>query len=234
MTITANRVKRQRAGVPPPEGDRLDSRSSLGWVKRRAPRRSGQWAASIFFIVLVVAGLVALFDSQSDRVEVLVVQSPVAAGQVVERSDLGSSEVAGVSGAIAVSDAGAVEGRRAATGLVEGQVLTESALSGRPVPARGERLVALSLTSGRIPGGLAGGDLVDVLVAPVEGAQGNAKQLQAPQLLAGSAQVDSVDASPEGGVVVTVLVSAEDAEALAAFSSAGRVTVVQAPSQAGE
>lgn len=233
MSIATNterrRTERRRKKPEVLDGQRLEDRSSLGWVRRRAPRRTGQWAASILFIALVVAGLVWLFDSQSERVEVLVVGAPVAAGQIVERDDLRSAQVAGVADAVLVSDQASVVGRRAATGLVEGQVLTESALTSRPVPAAGERLVALNLSSGRVPGGLGGGDLVDVLAAPVDGAQVNRQELQAPQLLAEAARVQSVGSSAEGGVVVTVLVRAGEAESVAAFSSASRVTVVQAP-----
>lgn len=233
MSIATN-TQRQRSKPLASDGERLEGRSSLGWVRRRTPRRTGQWAASILFIALVVGGLVWLFDSQSERVEVLVVKTPVAAGQVVERSDLLSVPVAGVADAVLASDQASVVGRRATFGLVEGQVLTESALTSRPVPASGERLVALNLSSGRVPGGLAGGDLVDVLAAPADGAQGSKQELQAPQLLAESARVQSVGSSPEGGVVVTVLVGADEAESVAAFSSASRVTVVQAPEKAGE
>ena len=64
--------------------DPLDVRSRLGQVKRRAPRRTGQWAAAVLFVALVVIGLVALFQSQSDRVEVLVVADSVPAGQVIK------------------------------------------------------------------------------------------------------------------------------------------------------
>lgn len=228
MSIGTNTRRQQKNGVAA-NGERLEDRSSLGWVRRRAPRRTGQWAASVLFIALVVVGLVWLFDAESERVEVLVVGTPVAAGQFVERGDLRSVQVAGVADAVLAADQASVVGRRAATGLVEGQVVTQSALTSRPVPATGERLVALSLTSGRVPGGLAGGDVVDVLAAPVEGAQGSTKELQAPQLLAEAARVQSVGSSPEGGVVVTVLVRAAEAESVAAFSSASRVTILQAP-----
>ena len=56
-----------------------------------------------------------------------------------------------------------VVGQRAAGGLVEGQVLTEAALTEGFVPAAGERLVAIRLDTGRVPGGLSPGARVDVL-----------------------------------------------------------------------
>ena len=224
MTMTTNTQRASSTGT-----DRLDVRSTLGQVRQRAPRRLGQWAAAVLFVAMVVIGLVALFESQSDRVEVLVVTGPVPAGQVIERSDLRAGEVAGVPDAIPAADLGEVVGRRAAGGLVDGQVLTDSAISEASVPGEGQRLVALNLPTGRVPGGLAGGDTVDVLSAPVEGADGTKEQLQAPEVLADSARVQEVGKSPEGTVVVTVLVPEDVSDSVAAYSSAGQVTIIQAP-----
>ncbi|SMX95323.1 SAF domain-containing protein [Brevibacterium sp. Mu109] len=211
----------------------LNLRSTLGQVTQRAPRRLGQWAASVLFIVLVVVGLVALFQSQSDRAEVLVVRQPVAAGQIIQANDVEPAEVGGVLNAIVASDVESVIGQRAAAGLVEGQVLTESALSQTLVPAAGERLVAIRLEMGRVPGRLAPGDLVDVLVVPPAGDPGTTEQLDAPFRLAQSVRVDSMGETPDSAVVVTVLVKEAEANAIAAHSAAGQVTVVQAPA-AGE
>lgn len=207
----------------------LNLRSTLGQVTQRAPRRLGQWAAAVLFVVLVVVGLVALFQSQSDRAEVLVVRQPVAAGQIIGANDVEPAEVGGVSNAILASDVESVIGQRAVAGLVEGQVLTESALSQTLVPAAGERLVAIRLEVGRVPGRLAPGDLVDVLVVPPSGDPGTSEQLEAPFKLAQSVRVDSMGQTPDSAVVVTVLVKEGEANAIAAHSAAGQVTVVQAP-----
>lgn len=192
-----------------------------------------QWAASVLFVVVVVVGLVALFQSQSDRVEALMVQHPVAAGQVIQAGDLRPAEVGGVPDAILASEVDSVVGQRAVSGLVEGQVLTQSALSSTPVPAVGERLVAIRLEVGRVPGGLAPGDLVDILVVPPTGDPGTSEQLDAPLKLAQSARVESLGETPDSAVVVTVLVKEGNADPIAAHSAAGQVTIVQAPT-AGE
>lgn len=207
----------------------LDFRSTLGLAAQKAPRRLGQWAASILFVVLVVVGLVALFQSQSDRIEVLVVRQPVAAGQVIQAGDVEPAEVAGVSGAILATDVETAVGQRAVGGLVVGQVLTKSALTQTLVPGAGERLVAIRLEAGRVPGGLAAGDLVDILAVPPNGDPGTAEQLDTPFKLAQSAQVDSLGEAPDGAMVVTVVVRATEADKIAAHSAAGRVTIQQAP-----
>jgi hypothetical protein len=207
----------------------LDLRSTLGQVTQRAPRRLGQLAAAVLFVVLVVVGLVALFQSQSDRVEVLVVKDPVPAGQVVRGADVEPSEVAGVPGAILAADVDTVIGKRAAGGLVEGQVLTAAALSETQVPAAGERLVAIRLEPGRVPGGLGPGDLVDVLAVPPDGDPGTEEQLAGPFKLAEAARVDSLGETPDSAVVVTVLVGDGQADPIAAHSATAQVTIVQAP-----
>jgi len=226
LSFTTTNTQRSGSGS---KDQGLDLRSTLGQVTQKAPRRLGQWAASVLFVVMVVVGLVALFQSQSDRVEVLVVTNPVPAGQVVQAGDVRPAEVAGVSGAIPAVDVDSVAGKRATAGLVEGQVLTEAALTDEQVPGDGERLVALHLANGRVPGGLEAGDVVDVLVVPVEGADGTEAELQAPKVLAQSARVESVGKTPEGDRVVTVLVEEGVADPVAAYSAAGKVTVVQAP-----
>lgn len=205
-------------------------RSTLG----RAPRRLGQWAGAILFVAVVVAGLVALFESQNDRVEVLVVTNPVPAGQVIDDGDVRPADVAGVADAIRAADIDSVLGQRAAAGLVEGQVLTAAALTDEQLPGVGQRLVAIHLPTGRVPNGLAPGDVVDVLAVPVEGAPGTRDELQAPPVLAESASVESVEDTPEGARVVTILLEEAVADAVAAHSAAGQVTIVQAPLSDGE
>lgn len=229
MTMTSGRTNTQRAGSRGSRDQGLDLRSTLGEVRQRAPRRLGQWAAAVLFVVIVVLGLLALFQSQSDRVEVLAVTDAVPAGQVIEESDVRSVEVAGVTGAIPATDIDSVVGKRAAAGLVEGQVLTDAALTDELVPGEEERVVAIPLPNGRVPGGLSAGDVVSVIVVPVEGAEGSSEQLEAPAVLSQAASVQSVGDTPEGSRVVTVLVDAGEAEQVAAYSAAGQVTIIQAP-----
>lgn len=210
----------------------LDLRSTFGQVTQKAPRRLGSWAAAILFVVLVVIGLLALFQAQGNRTEVLAVTNAIAAGQVIKESDLRPIQVAGVPDAIAASDISTVVGKRASAGLVEGQILTPGAVSGDSVPADGQRLVALQLPPGRVPGGLAPGDVVSVLAAPADGTAATSSQLQDPQSLTEGAQVQDVGTTPDGNKVVTVLVKDSVAESIAAYSAAGQVTIVQAPASA--
>ncbi|MDN5898566.1 MAG: SAF domain-containing protein [Brachybacterium sp.] len=229
MSFTTN--TKQNLGMT---SEGLDVRAKLGQVTQKAPRRVGQWAASILFVVLVVVALVAVFQSQSDRVEVLTITNAVPPGQVIKEGDLRPVEVAGAPAAVLASDVESVIGKRSSSGLVEGQILTETAVTSELVPAEGQRVVSLSLSSGRVPGSLVAGDMVEVLAAPVEGAEGSKAQLQSPKVLAASARVESVGRSPEGTRVVTILVEESVADVVAVHSAAGQVTIVKAPVTAGE
>lgn len=224
MTLTSN-GHRTKGGAD--QG--LGLRSTLGQVTQKRPRRLGQWAATVLFVLIVVIALVSLFRSQGDRVEVLQVTGSVPAGQVVEANDIRSVEVAGVDGAIKASDIDSVIGKRAANGLVEGQILTDAALSDQALPADGERLVALRLDQGRVPGDLGPGDVVNVLAVPPEGDPGSADNLDAPNVLAKATTVQSIGDTPEGALVVTVLIGEVEADSVAAHSAAGQITIVQAP-----
>lgn len=214
---------------------RVSRAAPMQGVKRGLPngsRRYGQWAGTILFVVVMALVVGWLYQSKGDTIEVVVVQTPVAAGQVVESSDLGSAQVSGVGDAIPVSELGAVVGKRAVVGLVEGQVMTANAVTDETVPAEDERLVAVKLPAGRVPAGLASGSHVTIIAVPAEGTTGAKAELDAPAVLAESVVVHAVKTGVDGSLVVSVRVDPADADQVAAYSSAGRVTIVQTP--AGE
>jgi hypothetical protein len=53
------------------------------------PRRYGQWAGAVLFVVVSVLIAGWLWQQKSDRVEVLSVAEPVPAGEVITERDLG-------------------------------------------------------------------------------------------------------------------------------------------------
>jgi hypothetical protein len=168
-----------------------------------------------------------LYQHKGDTTEVLIVQAPVAAGEVLSEADLGTAEVAGVDGAIPVEEADAVVGLRAVGALVTGQVLTSNALTTGEVPGLGEKLVAVRLDAGRVPSELGAGSVVRVLAAPAEATAAADRTLDVPDVLAPSAAVHAVDATVDGDVVVSLLVQDADADRVASYSAAGRVTLLQ-------
>ena len=193
-------------------------------------------------MLVVASGLaVAAWGLHAGQKEsVLAVRSAIPKGHVIERADLVSTSVSGVDGAVPVAQINSVVGHTAAVDLVDGQVLTQSMLTATSVPGEGQALVGLSLDATRVPAtGLEPADLVDVIAVP-SAADGAASaddaSLESPSLLSHGAQVYAVekDASTGGQVLVTLVVAADDAARLAAYSTQNRVAVIEtSPTAAG-
>jgi hypothetical protein len=131
---------------------------------------------------------------------------------------------------VPVSDLDAVVGKRSVVGLAEGQVLVDGLVTEDPIPPDGTRLVALRLDQGRVPDGLAPGQAVDVLAVPQDGGASTDKLLDEPPILQEAATVQAVqEQAVDGGFVVSLLVDQANANRVAAYSAAGRVTILQAP-----
>lgn len=197
------------------------------------PRRYGQWAGTVLFVVVTALAAGWLYVHKGGTTEVLVVDRPVAAGEVIEEQDLGSAQVSGVDAAVPVADLAQVVGTRAVTGLVPGQVLIRGATTSNPVPAAGQRMVAVHLDAGRVPATMEAGAVVNVLAAPPSGDAGDPAGLENPALITEGGKVFAIKATVDGSYVLSLLVDEADADRLAAYSAAGRVTVVQT-SAAGE
>jgi hypothetical protein len=226
----------------PKQNNRPDSILNGRRVKDRGlrdrPRRGGLLAlAGLLIVGSGLAGAV-LFDRASDTAEVLAVRDGIAMGHTLTEGDLVARNVAGIDGVYTVDEAGSVIGATAAVDLVPGQVLTRDMLTREPVPAAGDAVVGLSLDPARVPAaGLGAGDLVDVIAVPVgENAATDDAALDAPRVLAEQARVYEVagSATEGGGVSVTVVVPESAAARVAAYSTAGRVAVVEtAPGSGG-
>ncbi|MCX6398396.1 MAG: hypothetical protein NTX33_00500 [Propionibacteriales bacterium] len=201
-------------------------------------RRSRSWGLVVLAALLVIGtGLaVAAYGlSAGKKASVLAVGEPIAKGQVIERDDLISVSVSGVANTIAVSDIDDVVGKTAAVDLVDKQVLADAMVTSEPIPGDGESSIGLSLDPTRIPSaGLAPGDTVAVVAVPGSDASGTGFEdaesaINNPELLAQNVLVYSVDgeSTANGAVFVTLVVPAEDAARIAAYSTAGRVAVVE-------
>ncbi len=193
------------------------------------PRRLGQWAATVLFVLGSVLAAGWLWQQQGDQVDVLAVGATVPAGHVIERGDLTSASVSGVDGAIPISDLDRVLGSTAATALLPGQVLTEALLTSDPVPAVGQRVVGVELDATRAPTGLVAGDVVSVLAVPPSGDPSDAEALASPTVLTKSATVFGADRVEGAGTRISLVVPEDEANRVAAFGAAGRVALVQAP-----
>jgi len=202
---------------------------SLGHDLPRVPRRYGQWAGAVLFVVMAVLLAGWFWQQKSDRRAVLVTAEPVAAGAVITTDDLAIVEVSGVNGAIPSAESGSVVGSTAAVDLVDGQILTRDMVTADPLPGPGERVIGLQLDATRAPAGLTPGDVVELLAVPPAGDPSTPGELDDPTALAPSATVASATAIEGAGTRLTLLVPESVAERVTAYVAAGRVALVQAP-----
>lgn len=202
---------------------------SLGQDLPRVPRRYGQWAGAVLFVVMAVLLAGWFWQQKSDREEILAVAHPVPAGTVIAADDLKVAAVAGVTSMISAEDAASVVGSTAAVGLVKGQILTPDMVTSKPLPGPGERVVGLQLDATRAPTGLRPGDVVVVLAVPPAGDPSSPAELDDPTVLAPQATVASAEAIEGAGTRLALAVPAPVAERVTAYVAAGRVALVQAP-----
>ena len=205
--------------------------------ERRATRggqRQRSWGlVTVAALSVLGTGLaVAAWGLHAGQKEsVLAIGEPVFKGQVIARSDLITTSVSGVSGAIPVSEIDTVVNKTAVVDLVDGQILTPRMFAASPVPATGAATVGLALDPARVPGaGLDPGDVVDVIAVPgTDTGQKDPAALDAPDVLADGASVYSVGgaATAGGQVLVTLVVDAADAARISAYSTQNRVAVVE-------
>jgi hypothetical protein len=212
-----------------------------GRTENPSPKRLGQWAATVLFIVVVVLAAGWLWTQKGHQTDVLAVTRGVPAGSVLTQADLESVSVSGVNGAIPVSDMSAAVGKTLVVGLTPGQILTQGVITSSPVPGNGFRVVAALLTPGRVPVGLSAGAAVDVLAAPPSSSSSAASaELSNPQVLAPGIQVLSVDSPSSSqtaggtGTQVSLLVPASSANEVAEYAAAGEIVLVQAPVGGGQ
>jgi hypothetical protein len=203
--------------------------SSLGRDLPRVPRRYGQWAGAVLFVVMAVLLAGWFWQERDDRVAVLAVTGSVAAGEEITADDLQVIEVSGVNGTIRRADTASVIGSTAAVGLVDGQVLTHALITTDPVPGPGERVVGLQLDPTRAPARLLPGDAVIVVAVPPAGDPSTPSELDSPDVLANRATVASAELIEGAGTRLTLLVPDAVGERVTAYIAAGRVALLQAP-----
>jgi hypothetical protein len=210
--------------------------SGKGPTRAHGGRTRNRSKSLIVLAALLVLGFglatAYLVTSAGDKVSVLVMGTEVSKGHVVQREDLVSQSVSGVSNAIPVDQVDDVVGRTATVDLVEGQILTDAMVTSAAVPGEGQAMVGLSLDPTRVPSsGLETGDVVDV-IAVMGGDQGgktNPADLDAPIVLTTDATVYSAEglATDGGQLLLTLVIDEADATKVAAYSTSNLVAVVE-------
>jgi hypothetical protein len=156
----------------------------------------------------------------------------VAVGEVIERGDLSTVDVAGDLTAIAGANLSSVVGQRAAVALLPDMLLQRSMVTAAdPLPA-GQVQVGVAVKGGQLPAdGLVPGDRVQVLALPATQQSTTGGDAGKPLVLVESAAVFAAHPDPvqAGGTLLTLLVPAADGPAVAAASASGSAALVKVP-----
>ncbi|GAA4466343.1 SAF domain-containing protein [Phytohabitans houttuyneae] len=168
-----------------------------------------------------------------DRIQVLAVARPVAAGQAFTTADLRQVSAARDPNVplIPAAQASQVIGRTAVVPLLPGTLLTPALMGDAAFPPSGKVTASVALKPGQYPQGLAAGARVAVYVAanpssnsaPGGGASNSTPPARLPAVVLG---VD-LTGDGQGATVITLLLDASDGARLAA-ASAGAVVLMQA------
>lgn len=213
----ANGVQEGTRVRPSPEPREVPP-SPVGPIRRR--RQPRMIIAGLLAIVLAGLGSAALFTSITRSQGVLVVNSGVARGEVIETGDLGVTQVGSIPGVSTVpaAEANRLVGQRALVDLPKGSLLPAGAI-GQPPGRPGQATVGLKLAPGRLPNAPlpAGTALTLVVVGDAQNPSG----VRAESLGLATPAGDGIS------WLLDVLVAEEDAAEIARLAGTDAIAVIK-------
>jgi hypothetical protein len=179
-----------------------------------------------------VGALVSVWmvNEAGDKVAVVATRHAIAAGDTIEAADLVTAEISHDSGlhSVPVSRSSELVGKRAASDLPEGVLVTQDSVSSGSSVTKGKSVVGILAKPGQLPvQTLHTGDKVTVVHTPADGsaAASSNKPGSAPDSLpAVVSRVGAPDAN--GAVVVDVAAADVNSTSLAAWAAGGDVAIV--------
>lgn len=190
-----------------------------------APRLRRRPVLVVLAVALVAAGAllgVVLWSSASTTVEVVAVRADVQRGALITAADLGTVRLTPDPAlqVVPAAELPGLVGRRAATDLAAGSVLTAAQVTDVVVPAAGESVVGVALAPGMLPAEpLRAGDRVRLVQTPGPGGDVEGAVTAIDAVVVSVAQGDTQ-------VVVNVVLPSSRAAELAARAATGRVALV--------
>jgi hypothetical protein len=182
---------------------------------------------AVSIALISVGGLLSvwIYNAVSDTAAVVAARSTIERGSTIDRDDLVTVQVSTdpALAPISASDADSLIGKRAATDIPGGSLLSQESVADSVTPEQGASVVGLSLSPAKMPASaLRNGDAVRIVATPGEGGDVVTQDpitFNATVLTVGS---DGVD----GQKVVDVVVADRDAAVIATHASTGRVAIV--------
>jgi hypothetical protein len=222
MTVLSAALPRRRRDVPAPES----VRPPTGGRDRRALVA----VSSLVVICASVAAFAGLYSSAGHKTAAVVVERALVQGQPVTAAQLGQADVSVSSGVafIPVADASTVLGKRAATAVPAGSLLTPGDLTSAPTVAAGSAVVGLALKDGQFPAsGVVPGETVMIVQTATPGSPLSAPVTGSPTSTSGSASgVGTTVFSGSGTGVLVARATVYSASAPSANASGGFAVLV--------
>lgn len=209
------------------------------WRAARRRRRLPFIALGGLLVIVCVLGYAWGAVRLGDRIQVLAVARPVAAGQALTAADVKQVSAAQDPAVplIAVGQASQVVGRTVVVPLVAGTLLTPSMLGDAAFPPSGKVTASVALKPGQYPEGLTNGARVAVYVTSAASGGGGQPAAPSAAKAAGTAPQQlravvlgvNLAGDGQGSTVITLLLDASDGASLAGAPAGGVVLMQTAP-----
>ena len=206
---------------------------------RLVPAARRRSTPAIILAVLSIAGGalagVIAYKASSGRHSVLAASHAIAAGHVIQATDLNVVDVSSDGGLTLVSatDEDSVLGRPAGVPIAAGALLTRSEVGSVSVARAGEAIVGVLCKAGQYPPSLASGDTVEIIDSGASGLSaaggGPTTGSESRPLEATVIGVDAPTDTATVGTIISLRLSASDAPAVSRAAAAGRVSLILVP-----
>ena len=201
-------------------------------------RRPAVWVAGVALIAVGAAVATSAALSAGTKHDVLALARSVPAGRLLTAADVRTVRVAADSSVATVpaADEPSVVGQRTAVDLLANSLLTNSALGGAAVPARGQALLGVALKPGQLPArSLSRGDQAELIPTPTNvTSTSSASTSTASAVSPVPVTVDAEGAvGSDGTTVVDLVLPADAAPKVAAQAAAGQLVLVLLPRAGG-
>ncbi|HEU4910252.1 MAG TPA: SAF domain-containing protein [Propionibacteriaceae bacterium] len=192
-------------------------------------RRNPKWIA-LGIVALCLGGLLSyvIYTRIASETAVVAAAHTVYRGEAIEQSDLATITLRGGSmpHAIPAVQLNDLVGKRAAFDLVEGSVISSTAVTETAIPPEGRAIIGLKLTPGRAPGNLLVPASRVRLIAMPAAADSSTTDKLAGSIFVGSV-IDQSQAADGMSILVNVEVDAGAAPTIATLAAQDRVAVVR-------